>query len=63
MKGDSLKKCRRQQKLTGLVSILVGLVPIFIGEGVEASLLMIPLGLLMLFTKKAVTYEEYYEEE
>ena len=44
------------QKLIGLVVVLASLVPIWLDSDGTAALLLVPIGLYMLFTKKDILY-------
>lgn len=63
MNINKRKRYFRKQKLFGLFVTLFGIATIFILEGdATAALMIVPMGLYAIFTKKMVIYDEYFWE-
>lgn len=49
----------RRQKLYGVAMVILGVLSAFIADGdITAALLVVPLGLCLIFTRKKVMYDE-----
>lgn len=59
---DIKTKCIIEQKLLGLGTIAVSIVSILVSMDATISVILIPMGLYTLFTKKNWVYEDYLEK-